>query len=229
MPVKERLWAAIPHVGLYTFLAQTEAGYIAALRPEEQKARPHAAGRPIFGVEVRAVGADGNDVAPGASRANFWCAAASRAARSSCANISATKRPPKRRSRAAGSAPATSAISTPTGILYFVDRAKDMIVTGGLNVYSKEVEIALIDHEAVADAAVIGVPDDEFGEAVAACIVLEEGGAANAQELIEHCRARIASYKKPRHVHFLDDLPRTGTGKVMKQALRKRLAELSPK
>ena len=110
------------------------------------------------------------------------------------------------------------------GFLYFVDRAKDMIVTGGLNVYSKEVEIALIDHAAVADAAVIGVPDDEFGEAVAACVVLEDGGTATAEELIEHCRATIASYKKPRHVHFVDDLPRTGTGKVVKQELKKRLA-----
>ena len=102
-----------------------------------------------------------------------------------------------------------------------------MIVTGGLNVYSKEVEIALIDHASVADAAVVGVPDEAFGEAVAACVVLEDGGAATADELIEHCRARIASYKKPRYIHFLDDLPRTGTGKVMKQALKKRLAERS--
>ncbi len=225
VPVKQRLWAAIPHVGLYTFLAQTEAGYIAALRPDEQKARPHAAGRPIVGVEVRAVGADGNDAPTGEpGELLVRCGEPGRAVvmREYFRDRAATEAAFEGEWFRTGDVGYFDA----DGYLYFVDRAKDMIVTGGLNVYSKEVEIALIDHEAVADAAVIGVPDEAFGEAVAACVVLEDGGAATAEELIEHCRARIASYKKPRHVHFVRDLPRTGTGKVMKQELRKRLASL---
>ena len=225
VPVKERLRAAIPHVGLYTFLAQTEAGYIAALRPEEQEARPHAAGRPIFGVEARAVDADGNDVPRGEpGELLVRCGEPGRAV---------VMREYFRDPEATAAAFEDGWFRTgdvgrfdADGYLYFVDRAKDMIVTGGLNVYSKEVEIALIDHASVADAAVVGVPDEAFGEAVAACVILEEGGAATADELIEHCRARIASYKKPKYVHFFDDLPRTGTGKVMKQALKKRLASL---
>lgn len=227
VPLKERLAAAIPHVGLFTFLAQTEAGFVAGLRPGEQEDRPHSTGRAIMGVEIRAVNADGDDVPTGEPGELL--------VRSGEPGRAAVMREYFRDPEATATAFAGEWFRTgdigyfdDEGFLYFVDRAKDMIVTGGLNVYSKEVEIALIDHQAVADAAVIGVPDEAFGEAVAACVVLEDGGAATAEELIEHCRARIASYKKPRHVHFVDDLPRTGTGKVMKQALKKRLAELSP-
>jgi long-chain acyl-CoA synthetase len=112
------------------------------------------------------------------------------------------------------------------GYLYFVDRVKDMIVSGGLNIYSKEVELALIEHPAVADAAVIGIPDPEFGEAVMAFVERAPGASATEQELIDHCRRLIASYKKPKHVRFVDALPRTGTGKVVKNELRKEAALL---
>ena len=178
-----------------------------------------------MGVETRVVGADGNDVPRGEpGELLVRCGAPGRAV-----VMREYFRDPEATAAAFdGDWFRTGDVGyfDADGYLYFVDRAKDMIVTGGLNVYSKEVEIALIDHEAVADAAVVGVPDDEFGEAIAACVILEEGRTAAAGELIEHCRARIASYKKPRHVHFFDDLPRTGTGKVMKQELKKRLASL---
>jgi acyl-CoA synthetase (AMP-forming)/AMP-acid ligase II len=106
------------------------------------------------------------------------------------------------------------------GFLYFVDRAKDMIVSGGLNIYSREVELALAKYAAVADAAVIAVPDPEFGEAVMAFVELAPGRTVSADELIEHCRAHIAGYKKPKHVSFVAALPRNTTGKVMKGPLR---------
>lgn len=115
------------------------------------------------------------------------------------------------------------------GYVYFVDRAKDMIVSGGLNIYSKEVELALIDHPAVADAAVVGVPDPTFGESVCAYVELAPGAAVDAAALIEHCRARIASYKKPKYIRFVDRLPRTSSGKVVKKELRDAArAELAP-
>jgi acyl-CoA synthetase (AMP-forming)/AMP-acid ligase II len=106
------------------------------------------------------------------------------------------------------------------GFLYIVDRKKDMIISGGENIYSWEVEEALRHHPAVAEVAVIAVPDPEWGEAVKACVVRHEGAAASADELIEHCRARIASYKKPRSVDFIDALPRLFNGKIDKKALR---------
>ncbi len=105
------------------------------------------------------------------------------------------------------------------GFLYIHDRVKDMIVTGGENVYPAEVENALFSHPAVADAAVIGVPDERWGEAVKAVVVLK--GEADAASIIDHCRSRIAGYKVPKSVDFTDALPRNPSGKVLRRELRK--------
>jgi long-chain acyl-CoA synthetase len=105
------------------------------------------------------------------------------------------------------------------GYLYMVDRAKDMIITGGENVYSIEVEAVLADHPAVREAAVFGVPHERWGEAVHAVVVLEAD--ADAAELIEHCRRRIAGFKVPQSVEIRNQaLPKSGAGKVLKSELR---------
>ena len=107
------------------------------------------------------------------------------------------------------------------GFIYMVDRAKDMIVSGGENVYSTEVEAALYSHPAVLECAVVGVPDDMWGEAVKAIVVLRPGAQATVDELIAHCRERIAGYKCPRSVDFLPEvLPKGGSGKILKRELR---------
>jgi acyl-CoA synthetase (AMP-forming)/AMP-acid ligase II len=108
------------------------------------------------------------------------------------------------------------------GLVNIVDRKKDMILTGGENVYSTEVENALYEHPAVLEAAVFGTPDETWGERVNAAVVLKEGRRASARELIDFCRARIAAYKAPRAIEFLSELPKTGSGKISKQALRAR-------
>jgi acyl-CoA synthetase (AMP-forming)/AMP-acid ligase II len=103
--------------------------------------------------------------------------------------------------------------------VFVVDRKKDMIISGGENIYSWEVEEALRAHSAVQEAAVIGVPDPQWGEVVKAFVVLRNG-AGSADDLIEHCRSLIASYKKPRSIEFVDALPRLFNGKIDKKALR---------
>ncbi len=95
-----------------------------------------------------------------------------------------------------------------------------MIKTGGENVYSKEVEDVLYTHPAVAGAAVIGVPDEKWGEAVKGLIVLKEGQQTTSDELIAHCRNYIAGFKCPKSIEFLDSIPRTSLGKIDKQKLR---------
>ncbi|MBX3481219.1 MAG: long-chain-fatty-acid--CoA ligase [Caulobacter sp.] len=106
------------------------------------------------------------------------------------------------------------------GYLYIHDRVKDMIVTGGENVYPAEVENALFSHPAIADAAVIGVPDERWGEAVKAIVVIKAGQSASADDLIAHCRGRIAGYKCPKSVDVIDVLPRNPSGKVLRRELR---------
>ena len=108
------------------------------------------------------------------------------------------------------------------GLVNIVDRKKDMILTGGENVYSTEVENALYEHPAVLEAAVFGRPDPTWGESVNAAVVLRAGAEVGADELRAFCRARIAGYKVPRAIEFLPELPKTGTGKISKHLLRTR-------
>jgi long-chain acyl-CoA synthetase len=107
------------------------------------------------------------------------------------------------------------------GYLYIYDRVKDMIISGGENIYPAEVENALFSHPAVADVAVIGVPDEKWGEAVKAFVVKKPGTEVSAEDLIIFARERIAGYKVPRSIDFVDTLPRNPTGKILKRELRK--------
>ena len=106
--------------------------------------------------------------------------------------------------------------------IYIVDRAKDMIMSGGENIYSTEVESAIYEHAAVLEAAVIGVPDEKWGEAVLAVVVPKDGAAVTEDEIIEHCRSLIAGYKTPKRVVIqAEPLPKSGPGKILKTELRK--------
>lgn len=111
------------------------------------------------------------------------------------------------------------------GYVTIVDRKKDMILTGGENVYSTEVEYVLYKHPAVLEAAVVGVPDEKWGEAVKAVIVLRKGQTVTEQEIIDFCREDLAHYKSPKFVDFVDSLPRTGSGKIHKKNIRDRYWE----
>lgn len=106
------------------------------------------------------------------------------------------------------------------GYVFIVDRAKDMIISGGENIYSTQVESAISQHEAVLEVAVIGIPDDEWGEAVKAVVVLKPGQTATEQDIIDTAKQHLASYQKPKSVDFVDALPKAPTGKILKRDLR---------
>jgi acyl-CoA synthetase (AMP-forming)/AMP-acid ligase II len=109
------------------------------------------------------------------------------------------------------------------GYLYIVDRLKDMIISGGFNIYPSEIEQFLWSHPAVQECAVVGVPDGEWGERVVAVVELKEGASASAAELIELCKQRLGSVKAPKQVEFWNTLPRSPVGKVLKKDVRERL------
>ena len=106
------------------------------------------------------------------------------------------------------------------GYLFIVDRLKDMIVSGGENIAGSEVERVLYEHDAVLEAAVVGRPDERWGEVPVAFVVLRPDATVTADELIEHCRAQLAKFKVPKEVEFLEALPRNPSGKVLKRELR---------
>lgn len=108
------------------------------------------------------------------------------------------------------------------GFYYLVDREKDMIVSGARNIYPREVEEVLYAHPAVKEACVIGVPDDYWGEAVKAVVVLKEPGAASESQLIDFCKSQLASYKKPKSVDFVEVLPKNAGGKILKKVIRQK-------
>jgi long-chain acyl-CoA synthetase len=109
------------------------------------------------------------------------------------------------------------------GYFYILDRLKDMIVTGGENVYSGEVEAVIYAHPAVREAAVFGIPDPQWGELVTACVMLKPKFVLRAEDLIAHCRQSLANYKVPRRIEFSDaELPKGGSGKILKRILRER-------
>jgi len=106
------------------------------------------------------------------------------------------------------------------GYYFICDRKIDMIISGGVNIYPAEIEAVLSAHPAIADIAVIGVPDPQWGEAVKAVVSLRPGASASEEELIEYCKERLADYKKPRSVDMMDELPRNPAGKLLKRNIR---------
>lgn len=105
------------------------------------------------------------------------------------------------------------------GFIFIVDRVKDMVLRGGYNVYPREIEEVIYEHPAIAEVAVIGVPHAELGEEVRAVVALKEGESATEEDIIAFAKERVAAYKYPRSVIFIDDLPKTATGKILKREL----------
>jgi acyl-CoA synthetase (AMP-forming)/AMP-acid ligase II len=182
--------------------------------PPEVTRRLRSAGQPMTGCEVRIMGPDGNFCPPGvageivirseALMAGYWN------------NHAATLETLTNGWLHTGDIGETDT----EGFVYVVDRAKDMIVSGGENIYSREVEEALLSHPGIADAAVVGAPDERWGETVMAFVVRRDGAALTPDDIIAHCRDKIAGYKRPRAVTFVEALPKLPNGKVEKFKLR---------
>ena len=177
--------------------------------------KPGSIGTPVWGVEVKLVDAEGQEVPVGEKGELLY--KGHNVMKGYYKKSGATAETIKDGWLHSGDV----AIKDSDGFYYIVDRTKDMLIRGGLNVYPREVEEVMIRHEAVSLVAVIGVPHEEFGEEVKACVVLKAGKSVSETELIEWTKGHIAAYKYPRYVEFMDALPMSATGKILKKELRK--------
>jgi long-chain acyl-CoA synthetase len=201
---------------IYEFYAATEGGGT-LVRPEEWLERPGTVGRPWPGAEIEIRDDDGRPCPPDRP-GTVWI-------RSSIGDFEYHQDPAKTEAGRRNGFFTVGDIGylDEDGWLFLNDRRDDIIVSGGVNIYPAEVEAALLSHPAVADVAVFGVPDDEWGEAVMAVVETASGiepGSGLAAELLEWCRPRLAAYKRPRSIAFHPELPRQATGKLARRVLR---------
>src|SRR5436190_882693 len=200
---------------LFIMYGQTEAGPVATLHPRDVERKPTSVGRPALNVDVRVVDTDDGDAGIGAT-GEIIC-------RSEYNMLGYWHLPEATAETLRGGWVHTGDLATldDEGFLHIAGRVKEMIKCGGENIFPAEVERCLLAHPTTAQAAVFGVPDPHWGEVVVAAVVQRNGGALTEAEVIEHVRSRLAGYKKPRAVHFVDALPRTGsTRQVQKTLLR---------
>jgi long-chain acyl-CoA synthetase len=212
--VKEKIVAYWGEGRLHETYGSTEAGVVTNLRPQYQLTHRQSVGPPFALNAIRLLDDDGREVPRGEigelhSRSpyffnGYWNQPAETTAAMRDGWLTA----------------GDLARQDDDGFYYIVDRKKDMVVTGGINVYPREIEEVLHKHPALVEAAVVGVPDDYYGEALRAFVVLRSGMNASAEELEAHCRTTLSGYKVPKEFRYIDALPRNAGGKVLKKDLR---------
>ena len=216
--LKEWVMETFPHVGVHELYGSTEAGIMTNLRPSHAKSKPGSVGTPWFLQEIRIVDDNGDPVPPGEPGELF--------ARSPYLMNGYLKDPEATAACTTDDGFLTCGdivIADEEGFIRIVDRKKDMIISGGVNVYPRDVEEALVTHPAVAEAAVIGVPDEKWGETVVAYVTLRDAGKpVTLEEVDAHLRPLLAAYKIPRQLITIETLPRNAGGKVLKRELRDR-------
>ncbi len=217
LALKQRYLADFPDDSLWEIYASTELGINTVLEPKDQLRKPGSCGRPAPGVEIRLIDREGNDVTgtgpdhPGELYVR------------SPSMFDEYYKAPDSYSAASLDGFLTVgdiAYRDDEGYYYICDRKNDMIISGGMNVYPAEVEAVLEQHPAIYDAAVFGIPSAEWGETVHATVVLAPGASLTEAEVTAFAREHLAGYKIPRSVAFAAELPRTGSGKLLKRVLR---------
>lgn len=201
--------------GFYQFYGMCEIGMTSVLRPEDHAQRAHCTGREMYCADMVLVDEDGKPVAVGAVGEIL-------SARRPLGMIGYWRNEAATREAIQGDWIRTGDLARSEGQGYFtiVDRQKDMIISGGENVYPKEIENLIVEHPAVLEVACYGIPDDTWGESVCAAVVPRPGQTVSGEDIIAFCAARLAGYKKPKRVELVAELPKNAAGKVLKRVLR---------
>ena len=213
--LKEQYLADFPEDSLWEVYGSTELGVDTVLAPADQRRKPGSCGVAAPSVEIMLVDDDGREVtAPGVPGQVYVRSANNFVAYHKAADTFAASR------RGDFLTVGDIAYRDSEGFYYICDRKSDMIISGGMNVYPAEIEAALERHPAVQEVAVFGIPSDEWGESVHAVVVPRAGHVIAVEELTVFARGHLAGYKVPRSVTFADELPKTGSGKILKRSLR---------
>ncbi|HZD67319.1 MAG TPA: AMP-binding protein, partial [Acidimicrobiales bacterium] len=216
-PVLQRLRQALPELGFYNCFGQSEIGPLATvLQPEEHTGRPESCGRAVLFVELKVVDREGKEVPPGELGEVVYRSP------QLCEGYWEKPQETDEAFRGGWFHSGDLVRADEEGYITVVDRIKDVINTGGVLVASREVEDALYAHPAVAEAAVVGVPDERWIEAIAAFVVPK--GDVTSDELVAHVKANLAGFKVPKRVEFVEELSRNASGKLLKRVLRDRIA-----
>ena len=215
--LKQQYVANFPPESLFEVYGSTELGVDTVLLPADQLRKPGSCGKPAPGIEIMLMDGDGNEVTgtgPGHPGEVF--------VRSKNMFDSYYKNDASYVANSHGDFHTVGDVAywDDEGYLYICDRKTDMIITGGMNVYPAEIEAVLEQHPDIYDAAVFGIPSEQWGEAVHATVVRSPGSSLTGAEVTAFAREHLASYKVPRSVDFTDELPRTGSGKLLKRQLR---------
>ncbi|MCX5126582.1 fatty acyl-CoA synthetase [Streptomyces sp. NBC_00347] len=220
VPVLERLRARLPGLGFYNCFGQSEIGPLATvLRPEEHEGRMDSCGRPVHHVEARVVDEDGAEVPDGTAGEVVYRSP------QLCLGYWNDAEATKKAFRDGWFRSGDLAVRDPEGYFTVVDRVKDVINSGGVLVASRQVEDVLYTHPGVAEAAVVGLPDERWIEAVTAVVVPRDG--VTEAELLAYAREKLAHFKAPKRILFVDALPRNASGKILKRTLRDRFSNPS--
>ena len=221
-PIVQELSQRLPESGLYNCYGQSEIAPLATvLSPAEHGERPASCGRPVINVETRIINpATGEECAPGEQGELVH--------RSPQLMVGYWDKPDETAEAFSGGWFHSGDLGyrDEQGYIWIVDRIKDIVNTGGVLVASRDVEEALYTHPDVDEVAVIGVPDAKWIEAIAAVVVIKQQADPDAEALISHARKRLAPYKVPKQIHFVQQLPKNTSGKLLKRALRQQYAEL---
>ncbi len=206
-----------PEESLFEVYGSTELGVNTILRPEHQRSKKGSCGQAAPGVEIALFTEDGERVTATGEEGELFV----RSASVFSTYHKAQEKFEADRREGGWQTVGDIAYFDEDGFYYICDRKKDMIISGGVNIYPAEIEAALEHHDDVVDVAVFGIPNEEWGEAVHAHVVLRAGSALGVDDVIAYGREHLAGYKVPRSIEFVDEIPRTGTGKILKRELRK--------
>jgi fatty-acyl-CoA synthase/long-chain acyl-CoA synthetase len=215
--LKQMYLAYFPADSLFEVYGSTELGVNCVLRPEDQLRKPGSCGKPSPMVEIKLFDDDGNEVTgTGPEHTGELFVKSPSVFADYYKQHDKFMADNKHGYQTVGDI----AYRDDEGYFYICDRKKDMIISGGMNIYPAEIEAALEHHPDVLEVAVFGIPSEEWGETVHAVVVVREGGSMTADEVMAFARDHLAGYKVPRSVTFIDELPKTGSGKVLKRELR---------